>query len=128
MNKKYSKAHIALSKYYQVSDVLSNPEYYFGSNYKTLLNFWLFLDKLSEKDETRIFSRFSYGNDQVTFRASGNASENGLQFRTSFGVSAFRNVNHKDAKVMISHEIIGMNILLSEGFKLRYIPLLENYE
>jgi hypothetical protein len=41
------------------SDVLTNPEKYLGKNYQTVLNFWTFMDSLSEDQWKEVASRYN---------------------------------------------------------------------
>ena len=44
-----SKSHKRLSERLNDPRVLTNPEEFLGLNYEAVLNFWLFLDELTEK-------------------------------------------------------------------------------
>jgi hypothetical protein len=50
----YSKAHSRLAK--DFPDVLTEPEKYLGPNYKTVLNFWSFMDTLNEDQWFKVFN------------------------------------------------------------------------
>jgi hypothetical protein len=50
----YSKAHSRLAKHFP--DVLTEPERYLGPNYKTVLNFWSFMDTLNEDQWYKVYS------------------------------------------------------------------------
>jgi|694.fasta_scaffold14770_14 hypothetical protein len=45
----YSEIHRDISEVNKNQDILTNPEKYFGPNYKILLNFWLYYDELSRE-------------------------------------------------------------------------------
>jgi hypothetical protein len=40
------------------SDVLTNPEKYLGNNYQTVLNFWTFMDSLTEDNWKEVIRRY----------------------------------------------------------------------
>jgi hypothetical protein len=46
-------------------DVLSNPAKYLGPNFEQVLNFWIYLDTLSEHEIEEIFERYYALNDDV---------------------------------------------------------------
>jgi hypothetical protein len=50
----YSTAHLLLAK--DFPDVLTEPEKYLGPNYKTVLNFWSFMDTLNEDQWFNVFN------------------------------------------------------------------------
>jgi hypothetical protein len=47
----YSKIHQAFSECLEQPDALKNPEKYLGLNYQDVLNFWIYLDTLSDKEK-----------------------------------------------------------------------------
>jgi hypothetical protein len=112
----------ALDKYLTFNrDVIENPEKHFGSNYKSVFNFWTFLDTLTQEQKEELTKR-------------GNFSP---EFYDSKVFAAFRSTVDREAKLsdylgchmtcaMISYEIIGMQVLLDQGHSLYFIPLLEN--
>jgi len=54
----YSKAHLLLAK--DFPDVLTEPEKYLGPNYKTVLNFWSFMDTLNGDQWFEVFNIWLY--------------------------------------------------------------------
>jgi hypothetical protein len=53
-NLKISKAHQWFSDYLKEPKVLTNPEDYLGPNWKEVLDFWLYLDGLSEVEKRKM--------------------------------------------------------------------------
>jgi bifunctional NMN adenylyltransferase/nudix hydrolase len=47
----YSKIHQAFSEHLKTPDVLKNPEKYLGPNFEKVLDFWIYLDTLSNKEK-----------------------------------------------------------------------------
>jgi hypothetical protein len=54
----YSKIHKRFSERLKNPDVLKNPEKYLGPNYQDILNFWIYLDNLSEQEREEIGQRY----------------------------------------------------------------------
>ncbi len=54
----YSKPHQAFSDRLNNLDVLTNPEKYLGPNYQDVLNFWIYLDTLSNEEKGEMNDRF----------------------------------------------------------------------
>lgn len=47
----YSEFHRDISKENEDPDILTDPEDYFGPNYKILLNHWIYLDSLNREQK-----------------------------------------------------------------------------
>jgi hypothetical protein len=47
----YSKIHKLFSNYLEQPDALTNPAKYLGPNWKDVLNFWIYVDSLSEQEK-----------------------------------------------------------------------------
>jgi hypothetical protein len=58
---KISKTHQVFSVYLKEPRALTNPEDYLGPNWQDVINFWLYLDGLSEEERKKI--EFSYRRD-----------------------------------------------------------------
>jgi hypothetical protein len=54
----YSKIHQAFSELLEQPDVLTNPEKYLGLNYQDVLNFWIYVEGLSEQEREEIRQRY----------------------------------------------------------------------
>jgi hypothetical protein len=55
---KISKIHERFSDYLEDPKVLTNPEDYLGPNWEDVINFWLYLDTLSESEISKIGDRY----------------------------------------------------------------------
>jgi hypothetical protein len=51
----YSKIHQRFSERLKQPDALTNPEKYLGPNYKDVLNFWIYVDGLSDQDKKEMW-------------------------------------------------------------------------
>jgi hypothetical protein len=54
----YSKIHQAFSERLNQPDVLTNPEKYLGPNWEDVLNFWIYLDTLSDEEKKKMYDRY----------------------------------------------------------------------
>jgi hypothetical protein len=61
----YSKIHQKFSNYLKQPDVLTNPEKYLGPNYQDVLNFWIYVDGLSDQEKEAISDRYYALDDDV---------------------------------------------------------------
>jgi hypothetical protein len=53
----YSKTHQKYAEIMSNENILSHPEDFLGSNYEAVLNFWTFLDSLSEEQWKEVRKR-----------------------------------------------------------------------
>jgi hypothetical protein len=61
----HSKIHQTFSERLNNPDVLKNPEKYLGPNYQDVLNFWIYLDSLSDQEKEAISDRYFALDDDV---------------------------------------------------------------
>ncbi len=54
----YSKTYQAFSNYLEQPEALTDPEKYLGLNYQDVLNFWIYLDSLSDEEKKEMEDRF----------------------------------------------------------------------
>ena len=54
----YSTAHQDFSNRLQKPEALTNPENFLGPNYETVLNFWTFMDSLTEDNWKEVARRY----------------------------------------------------------------------
>jgi hypothetical protein len=90
----YSKIHQAFSERLNNPDVLTNPEKYLGPNYQDVLNFWIYLDTLSDEEKGEISQRYCALDDNVrdtAFVAARDAAEEvvGNEFRYAAWCAAY---------------------------------------
>jgi hypothetical protein len=60
----YSKIHKLFSNYLEQPDALTNPEKYLGPNWQDVLNFWIYLDSLSDQEKEELWQRFYWALDE----------------------------------------------------------------
>jgi hypothetical protein len=110
-----SKRHRDISDKLNNPEILTNPEKYFGPNYKTLLNFWIYWDSLTEEVKDKFYWFILEIDYYILSDAVGVAkysTRQVLNIEYSFG--------------FWEYEIIGMHNILDEGKSLTFIPMLEN--
>jgi hypothetical protein len=76
-------------------EVLSNPEKYLGPNWVKVLDFWLYLDTLSEeqlKDVEERYDASSDGEGSIAYNKSMKAAEATTKYYCAVGSSAYRSV------------------------------------
>jgi hypothetical protein len=61
----YSKTHQKFSERLNQPDVLTNPGKYLGPNWEDVLNFWIYVDGLSDKEKEAIADRYFALDDDV---------------------------------------------------------------
>jgi hypothetical protein len=54
----YSKIHQAFSNYLKQPEALTNPGKYLGPNWENVLNFWIYLDTLSDEERNEMWQRY----------------------------------------------------------------------
>jgi hypothetical protein len=63
----YSKIHKRFSERLYQPDALTDPEKYLGPNWKDVLNFWIYVDTLSDEDKKEIDDRYWALDDDVRY-------------------------------------------------------------
>lgn len=137
---KYSTTHLRLSNNLNSPDVLTDPQDFLGPNYKTVLNFWTYLDSLSSEQLTRVGEiALSAQIDWDNFIEIRDEAEStiGLDFLVSVcEVNCSDIVEHLDEYIteaisMATEEIIGMHKIFEKNNSLLYVPMFDfngNYE
>jgi hypothetical protein len=69
----HSKIHQAFSNYLKQPDVLTHPANYLGPNWEDVLNFWIYVDTLSEQEREEMWRRYCALDDNVRWFASNAA-------------------------------------------------------
>jgi hypothetical protein len=82
----HSKIHKRFSERLNQPDALTNPEKYLGPNWEDVLNFWIYLDTLSEQERVEMWRRYWALDDVMRWFpriAASNAAEEvvGREFR-----------------------------------------------
>jgi hypothetical protein len=121
---KISKAHQKFSKILGSQNVLNNPKNYLGPNWKEVINFWLYLDTLTEDQLRVVETRYN----ALSFREWNAAKEkvwNAAKSNTSIvGRAAFYSVyNAEYAARYATFELIVINKLLEQGYKPVFFPM-----
>ena len=121
---KISKTHQAFANYVG-QEAITNPEPFLGPNYKTVLNFWYYLDTLTEYQWNVVHQRrmaISYEVSEAARDLARNAAEDivGVTNRNAAYYAAY------GFSVLATIELIVMHIILAEGKTLLYVPLFDS--
>jgi hypothetical protein len=120
----YSKAHQNFFNRLQNPEALTSPQNFLGPNYETVINFWWFIDSLTEDQWKEVLRRYNaieyaaaYAAREAAWAAAwaawdaayaaGNAAGNAAWFAAWFA----------------TYELIGMHTLLNDGKDLLFVPL-----
>jgi hypothetical protein len=121
----YSKAHQRFSNYLNKPEALINPQDFLGPNYETVLNFWKYVESLDEETHNRINQRFfSY---QLRLYHSNELCDKVFDrvrvdsYYLYLACSSLQN----EAIARATYEIILMDQLLEEGYKMTFLPMFE---
>jgi hypothetical protein len=141
----YSKTQRRFSVEIDDVDVLVNPQSYFGPNYKTVLNFWTYLDSLTEEqireveNRINILNLWNIGPDNIknrctesTLYAVDKSFENTSDKNVFIVGECFGDSDYEYAAAIGTCEIIAMDkIFQDQGKSLTFVPLFDftgNYE
>jgi hypothetical protein len=133
---KISKAHKEfadrLNFWYIISkqEVLDLPEQHLGPNWEAVINFWLYLDTLTE-DQLSVFcgKRLPLGNEEwnkvwsaarATIKYTGDAGDSVYYICTWVNTAAY------GAAKSATYELIGLDKLLAQGHQPVFFPLFLN--
>ena len=114
----YSKTHQNFSNRLQKLEALTNPQDFLGPNYETVLNFWWFLDSLTEDQRNEVNRRYS-ALDYAAWNAAWSAARGAAGVVA--GVAAWDAA--RGAAWDATYELIGMHTLLNAGKDLMFVPL-----
>jgi hypothetical protein len=129
---KISKAHkefaYRLRFLFQISDqdVLNHPENYLGPNWDAVINFWLYLDTLTEDQLVFIIRHYGALSDKDLDIAWDNASVASatIKYGQDASNSAYYSVSYaKSAAEYATKELIGLDKLLEKGHQPVFFPL-----
>jgi hypothetical protein len=140
----YSTTHLKLSEHLKCPDVLTVPRHFLGQNYKTVLNFWTYLDYFTEEQFVAVTERYFELklNPFVKMDSAENAereAENviGADLTSLAYTSATYAIDNnaqfvaRDIRGVATWELIGMHKLFEQGKSLTFVPLFDftgNYE
>jgi carbohydrate-binding DOMON domain-containing protein len=134
----YSKTHQRFADRLNNQRALEHPEDYLGSNWKDVLNFWWFLDGLSEDQWEIVRQRYRALGYEVR-AAAGDAAgaaayyaAGGAAYDAWAGAAAYDAVQNSVAyaaalgAAYATSELIGSHRLLEQGKPLTFLPLFLN--
>jgi hypothetical protein len=122
----YSKSHQNFSNVLQNPKALTNPQDFLGPNYETVLNFWTFIDSLTEDNWEEVAHRYSAIDHAAGYAARAAA---GYAARVVAGDAAWDAARVAawdaawDAARGATYELIGMHTLLNDGKDLLFVLL-----
>jgi hypothetical protein len=125
----YSKTHQRFADRLNNQRALEYPEDYLGPNWKDVLNFWWFLDGLSEDQCEIVRQRYRALDDDVwdaarvvAWRADGGAA----RFAARDAARDAARCAARAAAGLTTLELIGSHRLLEQGNSLTFLPLFLN--
>ena len=123
----YSKAHQKFSNELQNPEALTSPQDFLGPNYETVLNFWWYMDSLTEtqwKEVARRYDALDPAARVAAWDAAWDAA--GYAARVAAGVAAWDAAMSAAwyAARYATYELMGMHTLLNDGKDLLFVPLL----
>ena len=130
----YSTTHQKYASNMANEDILSHPEDFLGPNYRTVLNFWTFLDSLSEEQWKEVQKREGYMEVHIVEDASETAIDSVRKMfpdfltgkNSHFDLFYDSVIGAPDTTWDATCELIGMSNLLEEGKPLTFVPLFSN--
>ena len=117
---KISTIHKNFAEQLGKPDALENPQDYLGPNTSTVLNFWLYLDKLDKEQWKIVGERYNaagYAAGYAAWVAARDAAWNVV--RDAAWYAAWY------AAGWATYELIGSHILLEQGKSLFFVPMFE---
>ena len=122
----YSKTHQRFADNLRNQRALSHPEEFLGPNWKEVLNFWLYIDTLS--DEQLNMARVLYCNLDVADRVyAENLIWNAACIVTSKQISNWAYMSTPGlVPGVATRELIGANKILEQGIPLTFVPIFLN--
>jgi hypothetical protein len=124
----YSKIHQAYSEHLEQPDVLTHPAKYLGPNWKDVLNFWIYLDTLSDEEKKKMNDRFLALDEDVwdsAWCAAMDAANEvvGENFRNAAWCAALDVTGWRAVFGEATEELIGHHKLLEQNKTPTYLPL-----
>jgi hypothetical protein len=130
---KISKTHQrlanSLQEHYRISnqDVLDHPENYLGPNWEALINFWLYLDTLTEEQLKVVDRRSSIEEIEIACNKAWNSAESTTEYVHIVASAAYYSVSYVDAEAQYATlEIVGIEKLLEQGHQPIFFPMFLN--
>jgi hypothetical protein len=116
----YSKTHQKFSEHLKNPDVLTDPGKYLGPNWEDVLNFWIYIETLSDKEKEAIADRY-YTLDDYVRNSAWNAARVAAEevVGNEFRVEAWR----------ASHYVTGCDVFCDATLELiTHHKLIEQYK
>ena len=129
----YSKAHQNFSNQLQKPEALTKPQDFLGPNYQTVLNFWWYMDSLTEDNWNEVATRYralDYAAGAAARDAARDAAWDAAGYAAGYAAwSAARDATWGaawSAARAATYELIGMHTLLNDGKTLMFVPLFDD--
>jgi hypothetical protein len=128
----YSKAHQNFSNRLHTPEALTSPQDFLGRNYETVLNFWTFMDSLTEDNWKEVARRYD-ALDHAARYAAGNAAGDAAGYAArdaawyAAGNAAWSAAGNAAgdaagyAARSATYELMGMHTLLNDGKELAFV-------
>jgi hypothetical protein len=121
----YSRIHQRFAAKLGNSKALTNPEDFLGPNYETVLNFWRYVVSLEEETHNRINQRFfSYQPRLNLINKLCDKVLDRVRVDSLYLYLACSSLQN-EAIARATYEIILMDQLLEEGYKMTFLPMFE---
>jgi hypothetical protein len=124
---KISKTHKTLSEILNAHKVLKKPGHFLGSNWKAILNFWLYIDTLSEEQKRNMNDRYLALGDHYKHATSPIARQD-VSFKVEYAAlnAAFYATNRRWVFSCATHELIAHHKHLERNISLVALPICLN--
>jgi hypothetical protein len=138
----YSKSHQYFNNHLGGEyPVLSQPENFLGPNYEAVLNFWSWIDTLTDQQMDKL-GRCYHSSDEYVRQNAWNISRefattavghsNRVATFVSTEITPIARYQYRDSHngamrcaKLAAYELISMHILLEQGHKLFFVPMFE---
>jgi len=124
----YSKIHQRLSQILDRSSILTHPEEHLGSNYETVLHFWKYVESLDLITRYKIFVSEEPAINRDVINELCDKVDERLNFESFKLLQACGCLDDFSSELVIAratYEIILMDQLLDEGYKMVFLPMFE---
>jgi hypothetical protein len=127
---KISKSHQNFAIRLSNQDILNHPENYLGSNWKEVINFWLYLDTLSYEQLKAVEYRYATSiNEKLRiYKAKAcKAAASATDYAYHASCSAYcPHPRAERAAYYTTQELIGLDKLLEQDYQLVFFPMFLN--
>jgi hypothetical protein len=107
-------------------DILDRPENYLGLNWGDVINFWLYLDTLTEDQLRDVLKRY-YALSSEECRKAWSAAADATDFADDAETAAYYSVScASSAAYQATCELIGLEKLLEKGHQPVFFPMFLN--